>query len=553
VRPRAAQEFTLLEKLGEGSFGTVYKGARIETNELVAVKIIPIEADYAEVRHEIEILRQCDSEDIVKYLGSYFKDGDLWIVMEYCEGSSLNDLMAVRGGGLVENQIACVIAGTLRGLSYLHSKRKIHRDVKAGNILLTGRGQVKLADFGVSAQISSTMSRRHTVIGTPFWMAPEVIQEASYDHLADVWSLGITAIELAEARPPYSDVHPLRAIFVIPTRPPPTLAEPDKWSPEFHDFVAQCLVKDPRKRTGTAQLSRHPFVLKAQGGHDGALAQLVAENAAALARAREAQAEAEEKQRERERARQRRDGTLRVVEGGSDMEGSDGGGADDGGSVRARGRHAASNASGTMCFSGSSAPSEPSGTVVIHEERERPEHKLGTIVIAEGSADGEAGVGAETDRSEWPKFMLNMNWLGFPQQQPAKANAPPPPAPVQPKPATDSKASEGGPSRADAPPAKRAEGRKVQIQTPPRPAGQPLPGSVLARVEKRDKAAAKAKYDFSGKSLEEIEVQLATLDEQLERDIATLRRKYQKRRKALNAAKLGKTAEAQKPAPAAPS
>ncbi|KAG8464045.1 hypothetical protein KFE25_000213 [Diacronema lutheri] len=524
------EEFTLSEKLGEGSFGVVYKGVRIETNELVAVKIIPVEADYSEVRHEIEILKQCDSADIVKYLGSYFKDGDLWIVMEYCEGSSLHDHMAVLGSGLTEHQIACVCAGTLRGLAYLHDRRKIHRDVKAGNVLLTGSGQVKLADFGVSAQISSTMSRRHTVIGTPFWMAPEVIQEASYDHKADVWSLGITAIELAEGRPPYSDIHPLRAIFVIPTRPPPTLEQPAKWSADFCDFVSRCLVKDPAMRTDTAQLMEHPFIVGARGGHDGALAQLVVENAPALARARKAEAEAEAEAHARQRARSA--GTVRVRgdadgDAGDASSDSDAGGAS-GHGIGARRRAAgASHASGTMCFA-ESAPLEPSGTVVFKGDDDDggPAAALGTMVINSSTVGGDAGAGGAADtagegaRSGWPKFMHNMRWLGGPAPQPALAARP----------------AAGAPSA----PAAGAPG--TQLPPQPRPAQAAiLPGSALAAAEKLDKAARKAKYDFSGKSLDEIEAQLATLDEQLEKDIATLRKKYLKRRKALHVAKAAKT------------
>jgi len=141
---------------------------------------------------------------------------------------------------------------------------KIHRDIKAGNILLNEKGEGKLADFGVSGQLSDTMAKRQTVIGTPFWMAPEVIQEVGYDVRADIWSLGITAIELAEGKPPYSNIHPMRAIFMIPSRPPPKFSEPDNWSKDFNDFIAQCLTKNPEQRPQAADLLKSSFIVKAK-------------------------------------------------------------------------------------------------------------------------------------------------------------------------------------------------------------------------------------------------------------------------------------------------
>lgn len=173
-------------------------------------------------------------------------------------------MLTVLGAPFSEQHIAAVCCAILKGLNYLHSKRKIHRDVKAGNVLLTEDGDVKLADFGVSAQLNNTISRRQTVIGTPYWMAPEVIQETSYDGKADVWSLGITAIEIAEGKPPLSGIHPMRAIFMIPNKPPPTLSDTEKWSPEFNDFIAQCLIKDSNQRPSAKDLLKHPFIKKAK-------------------------------------------------------------------------------------------------------------------------------------------------------------------------------------------------------------------------------------------------------------------------------------------------
>ncbi|XP_011917018.1 serine/threonine-protein kinase 3 isoform X4 [Macaca nemestrina] len=166
--------------------------------------------------------------------------------------------------GLTEDEIATILKSTLKGLEYLHFMRKIHRDIKAGNILLNTEGHAKLADFGVAGQLTDTMAKRNTVIGTPFWMAPEVIQEIGYNCVADIWSLGITSIEMAEGKPPYADIHPMRAIFMIPTNPPPTFRKPELWSDDFTDFVKKCLVKNPEQRATATQLLQHPFIKNAK-------------------------------------------------------------------------------------------------------------------------------------------------------------------------------------------------------------------------------------------------------------------------------------------------
>uniref|UniRef100_A0A914WQ71 non-specific serine/threonine protein kinase n=1 Tax=Plectus sambesii TaxID=2011161 RepID=A0A914WQ71_9BILA len=257
--------FDIVGKLGEGSYGAVYKAVHKDTGQILAVKKVPVETDLQEIIKEISIMQQCDSQYVVKYYGSYFKNADLWIVMEYCGAGSVSDIMRLRRKTLGEPEIGAVLRDTLRGLQYLHERRKIHRDVKAGNILLNTHGHAKLADFGVAGQLTDTMAKRNTVIGTPFWMAPEVIQEIGYDTKADIWSLGITAIEMAEGRPPHADIHPMRAIFMIPTKPPPTFKNPDEWSPMFVDFIAQCLVKKPDDRKSSAELLEHEYVLNAVG------------------------------------------------------------------------------------------------------------------------------------------------------------------------------------------------------------------------------------------------------------------------------------------------
>ena len=255
--------FDVLEKLGEGSYGSVFKAMHKESGQVVAIKQVPVDTDLQEIIKEISMMQQCDSPYVVKYYGSYFKNTDLWIVMEYCGAGSVSDIMKLRNKTCTEEQIACILSYALKGLEYLHLRRKIHRDIKAGNILLNTEGHAKLADFGVAGQLTDTMAKRNTVIGTPFWMAPEVIQEIGYDCLADIWSLGITAIEMAEGKPPYADIHPMRAIFMIPTKPPPFFKYPDKWSEEFKDFVKSCLVKNPEQRITAQSLLTHPFIRNA--------------------------------------------------------------------------------------------------------------------------------------------------------------------------------------------------------------------------------------------------------------------------------------------------
>ncbi|KAM9409990.1 serine/threonine-protein kinase 4-like [Pholidichthys leucotaenia] len=256
--------FDVLEKLGEGSYGCVFKANYKETGEIVAIKQVPVESDLQEIIKEISIMQQCNSPHVVRYYGSYFKNRDLWIVMEYCGAGSVSDIIRIRNKTLTEEEIAAILQSTLKGLEYLHFMRKIHRDIKAGNILLNSEGHAKLADFGVAGQLTDTMAKRNTVIGTPFWMAPEVIQEIGYNCVADIWSLGITAIEMAEGKPPYADIHPMRAIFMIPTNPPPTFRKPDQWSPAFIDFVSQCLVKNPENRATATQLLQHTFIKSAK-------------------------------------------------------------------------------------------------------------------------------------------------------------------------------------------------------------------------------------------------------------------------------------------------
>jgi serine/threonine protein kinase len=245
----------------------VYKAVNKASAEVVALKVVPVESEdraaFEELTREIRILEKCESPFVVQYRGSFSFESQLWIAMEFCAAGSLADLHVLRGRHVLsEAEIAAVCANVALGLAHLHSQGLIHRDIKAGNLLLNGDGVTKLADFGVSAQLTATVGKRRTVIGTPFWMAPEVIQEAQYDCKADLWSLGITALELAEGEPPLAHMHPMRAIFLIPNRAPPELREPSEYSPAFRDFLAVCLKKDPQERASAEDLLRHPFIAR---------------------------------------------------------------------------------------------------------------------------------------------------------------------------------------------------------------------------------------------------------------------------------------------------
>lgn len=257
--------FDLVDPLGEGSYGAVHRAIDKRNGQTVAVKIVPVEKDTSELQREIDILRECQSEYIVNYIGSYYWKNEVWIAMEYCGAGSVSDLMNICEMTLDEDQIAVICRESLHGLRYLHAQRLIHRDIKSGNILLSADGHCKLADFGVSAQLKSTISKRQTIIGTPYWMAPEVLRESQYDGKADVWSLGITAIEMAVGEPPHAEVHPMRAIFLIPNKPAPSLPDPSEWSDDFNSFIAECCQKDPDKRPTSEALLRHPFIRNAKG------------------------------------------------------------------------------------------------------------------------------------------------------------------------------------------------------------------------------------------------------------------------------------------------
>uniref|UniRef100_A0A8C7NNW0 non-specific serine/threonine protein kinase n=1 Tax=Oncorhynchus mykiss TaxID=8022 RepID=A0A8C7NNW0_ONCMY len=275
-------QWEIIGELGDGAFGKVYKAKNKETGALAAAKVIETktEEELEDYMVEIDILAKCDHRYIVKLLDAFYHDAKLWIMIEFCPGGAVDATMLELDRGLMEPQIQVICRQTLEALVYLHSIKIIHRDLKAGNILLTLEGDIKLADFGVSAKNTKTLQRRDSFIGTPYWMAPEVVmcetmKDAPYDYKADIWSLGITLIELAQIEPPHHELNPMRVLLKIAKSEPPTLEQPNKWSQEFKDFLKKSLDKNPESRPNAAQLLEHPFVCSVKTNRP--LRELVAE------------------------------------------------------------------------------------------------------------------------------------------------------------------------------------------------------------------------------------------------------------------------------------
>ncbi|XP_031434512.1 STE20-like serine/threonine-protein kinase isoform X2 [Clupea harengus] len=262
------EEWEIVGELGDGAFGKVYKAQNRQTDVLAAAKVIDTqsEEELEDFMVEIEILASCDHPNIVKLLDAYYYQNKLWILIEFCGGGAVDAVMLELERPLTEPQIRVVCRQSLEALQYLHDNKVIHRDLKAGNILFTLGGDIKLADFGVSAKNTKTIQRRDSFIGTPYWMAPEVVmcetsKDRPYDYKADIWSLGVTLIEMAEIEPPNHELNPMRVLLKIVKAEPPGLMKPSRWSAEFKDFLRKCLDKNMDNRWTTAQLLQHPFVV----------------------------------------------------------------------------------------------------------------------------------------------------------------------------------------------------------------------------------------------------------------------------------------------------
>lgn len=272
---RPPDDWELVESIGEGTYGEVYKTKNKVTGEIAAAKVIDsIHEKIEEVLPELDIFKKYATHpNIADFYGAFInvdakRNDQLWLVMELCRGGSVTNLvksLRKKGKYLDEDLIAYILYETLKGIEHLHRHNVMHRDIKGPNVMLTKSAEIRLIDFGVSAELSNILMRRNSSVGTPFWMAPEVIAceqqlDYSYDIRCDIWSLGITAIELADGVTPLSEQHPMRALFKIPRSKPPSMKNPERWSHEYRDFIAKCLVKDFEIRPHASEMSKPIFV-----------------------------------------------------------------------------------------------------------------------------------------------------------------------------------------------------------------------------------------------------------------------------------------------------
>ncbi|GMG39302.1 unnamed protein product [Ambrosiozyma monospora] len=256
-----------LVKIGQGASGGVYTAYDNQTGECVAIKQMELERQPKKelIINEILVMKGSQHKNIVNFIDAYLLKKDLWVIMEYMEGGSLTDI--VTHSVMSERQMGCVCRETLQGLKFLHSKGIIHRDIKSDNILLSLEGEIKLTDFGFCAQIKDYSAKRNTMVGTPYWMAPEVVTKKEYGPKVDIWSLGIMTIEMIEGEPPYLNETPLRALFLITTNGKPKLNDKDSLSKNLQNFLDYCLEVDADKRYDAFQLLTTPFITNSDDTH----------------------------------------------------------------------------------------------------------------------------------------------------------------------------------------------------------------------------------------------------------------------------------------------